>query len=183
MGQQISLMMFMTHLLIILGTRVCYSFVCTSYTTRMLNSSPTVAFAKDTTMTNGDDLQIEEDWDWDGVPIEGAHDSEFEDGSGSNDEFFVPSTMFMSMASSVTSPALSVIGTGSSSSNFDPSKNAGTLHLMESEDDFDLEEIGGDSGFLDEDEAEIDTEFGKIKLNKVMDDDLFWEVDEDAHYD
>jgi hypothetical protein len=185
LGQTISLMMLMTHFRIILSTRVCSSFVCTSsQTTRMIKSFPTILFEKDAIKIQSDDLQNEEDWEWDGVPIEGAHDSEFEVGSGSNDDFFVPSATFMSMASSVTSPALSVIGTGSSSSNFDQSKNAGALHLTKSEDDFDLEEIGGDPGFLDEEEeTEIDTEFGKIKFNKSMDDDLFWEVDEDAHHD
>ena len=182
-GQKISLTMLLTHLLIILSTRVCHSFICTSsQTTRSLNSFPTILlFAKDATKTDSDDLESEEDFIWDGVPIEGAHDAEFEDGSGSNDDFFVPSADFMSMATSVTSPALSVIGDGSSSSTFDRSKNMGKLHQMEEE--FDLEEIGGDSGFLDDEDTEIDTEFGKIKFNKMMDDDLFWEVDEAAHFD
>mmetsp|Transcript_23862 Transcript_23862/g.39326 ORF Transcript_23862/g.39326 Transcript_23862/m.39326 type:complete len:196 (+) Transcript_23862:107-694(+) len=178
MGQKISALLFLTHL-IILGTRVCHSFVCPQ-STRIFPAI--ILFAKDATKTESDDLQSEEDWAWDGVPIEGAHDAEFEDGSGSIDDFFVPSADFMSMATSVTSPALTAIGSGSSSS-FDQSKNAGKLHLME-EEDFDLEEIGGDSGFLDDDQdTEIETEFGKIKFNKEMDDDLFWEVDEDAHFD
>ena len=174
----------MTHLLnVILSTRVCHSFVCTSFqTTRPLNFPPTILFAKDATKSESDDLQNTEDWEeWDGEPREGAHDSEFEDGSGNNDDFFFLSAEFMSMATSVASPALPVIGTGSSA-GFDPSKNAGKIHLAE--EDFDLEEIGGDSGFLDEEEeTEIDTEFGKIKFTKSMDDDLFWEVDESAHFD
>ena len=179
-SSQISLMMmFLTHLFI-LCTKV-HSFVCHPFqSTRIF---PTIILSeKDATkIESNDDQQNKEDWEWDGVPIEGAHDAEFEDGSGSIDDFFVPSADFMSMATSVTSPALSAIGSGSSSS-FDQSKNAGKLHLME-EEDFDLEEIGGDSGFLDDEDTEIETEFGKIKFNKEMDDDLFWQVDEDAHFD
>ena len=174
--QKISLVMFLTHL-IILCTKVHSFIVCPSRSTRIF---PTILLSeKDATKSEEEDLQNKEDWEWDGVPIEGAHDAEFEDGSGSIDDFFVPSADFMSMATSVTSPALSAIG---SSSSFDQSKNAGKLHLME-EEDFDLEEIGGDSGFLDDEDTEIETEFGKIKFNKEMDDDLFWQVDEDAHFD
>lgn len=175
--------MLLTHLLIFFSTRVCHSFVCpSSQSARTHYSNPTILqSAKDIVKPESDDLQEDDDWEWDGNPIEGAHDAEFEDGSGSNDDFFL-SADFMSMANSVTSPALSVMGTGGSSSTFDQSKNAGKLHLME-EEDFDLEEIGGDSGFLDEEDTEIETEFGKIKFNKAMDDDLFWEVDEDAHFD
>ncbi len=177
--------MLLTHLLLLIfgSTRVCHSFVCPlSQSTITHNSYPTILLsAKDTIKPESDDLQDEEDdWEWDGNPIEGAHDAEFEDGSGAVDEFFL-SADFMSMANSVTSPALSVISTGSSST-FDQSKNAGKLHLMD-EEDFDLEEIGGDSSFLDDEDTEIETEFGKIKFNKSMDDDLFWEVDEDAHFD
>ncbi len=183
-NSQISLTMLLTHLLIFASTRGCLSFVYpSSQSARTHITYPTILLsAKDTVKPESNDLQDEEDdWEWDGNPIEGAHDAEFEDGSGAVDEFFL-SADFMSMANSVTSPALSVIGTGGSSSTFDQSKNAGKLHLMD-EEDFDLEEIGGDAGFLDEEDTEIETEFGKIKFNKSMDDDLFWEVDEDAHFD
>ena len=181
-GQNISLTMLLTHLLIFLSIRVCHSFVCPSSQSRTTYSSyqTILLSAKDAIKPESDEDE-DDIWEWDGNPIEGAHDAEFEDGSGSNDDFFVPSADFMSMATSVTSPALSVIGSEGSSSSFDQSKNAGKLHLMEEE--FDLEEIGGDSGFLDDEDTEIDTEFGKIKFNKAMDDDLFWEVDEDAHFD
>ena len=86
-----------------------------------------------------------------------------------------------------SSPALSVIGTGDSSSNFDQKQNAGKLHLSE-DDDFDLEEIGGDPGFLDDDDTgggDDDKTFESMQFDKEMDDDLFWDglVDEDAHLD
>ncbi|KAL7456357.1 hypothetical protein ACHAWC_007881 [Mediolabrus comicus] len=132
--------------------------------------------------------KLEDDWEWDGNPIEGAHDSEFDDGSGSMDDVFMPSAAFMSMATSVASPALSVIGTGTggSSSNFNQKQNAGKLHLSE-DDDFDLEEIGGDPGFLDDDDTGGNDEkpFESMQFDKEMDDDLFWDglVDEDAHLD
>ena len=179
-----SLAFVLTHLLLISNMRPCDSFLGTSSSQKTIghNSFLTMRlFSMEATKKDSDDEQDEDGWEWDGVPVEGAHDAEFEDGSGSNDEFFV-SANFMSMATSVTSPVLTAIGTSSSSSNFDQSKNAGKLHLME-DDDFDLEAIGGDSGFLDEEEFEMETEFGKIKISKAMDDDSFWEVDEDAHFD
>ena len=178
--------MLMAHHLLFLSTRDCVqSFVCTSETKKTLvYFFPPKIFAKDETKTELE--KEEEDVEWDGVPIEGAHDSEFEDDSGNNDDAFLPSATFMSMASSVASPALSVIGAGGPSSYhvFDQSRNSGKLHtLSEMEDDFDLEEIGGDPAFLDEDDD--DSEFNKMKFDKDMDDDLFWDglVDEDAHLD
>jgi hypothetical protein len=149
-----------------------------------------ILFAKEDTNTpdmsrSKESLQkLEDEWIWDGNPIEGAHDSEFDDDSGSMDDVFMPSSTFMSMATS--SPALSVIGTGGSSSKFDQKQNAGKLHLSE-DDDFDLEEIGGDPGFLDDDDTGGDDEkpFESMQFDKEMDDDLFWDglVDEDAHLD
>ena len=185
------IVMMMTHVLLF-STEVC-GFVCNSRTMNTVHFKPTIIlFAKEETNTpdmsssNKDSLQqLEDDWEWDGNPIEGAHDSEFDDGSGSMDDVFMPSAAFMSMATSVTSPALSVIGTGGSS-NFDQEQNAGKLHLLE-DDDFDLEEIGGDPGFLDEDDTggDDDKTFESMKFDKEMDDDLFWDglVDEDAHLD
>ena len=187
------LKMMMTHVLLF-GTEVCGFVCCNSRTMNTVHFEPTVIlFAKEDTNTpdmssSKESLQkLEYDWEWDGNPIEGAHDSEFDDGSGSMDDMFVPSSAFMSMATSVTSPALSVIGTGDSSSNFDQKQNAGKLHLSE-DDDFDLEEIGGDPGFLDDDDTgggDDDKTFESMQFDKEMDDDLFWDglVDEDAHLD
>lgn len=185
------LMMMMTHVLLF-STEVC-GFVCNSRKTNTVHFKPTIIlFAKEDTNTpdmsssNKESVQkLEDDWEWDGNPIEGAHDSEFDDGSGSMDNVFMPSAAFMSMATSV-SPALSVIGTGGSSSNFDQKQNSGKLHLLE-DDDFDLEEIGGDPGFLDDDDTggNDDKTFESMQFDKEMDDDLFWDglVDEDAHLD
>ena len=189
----ILMMMMMTHVLLF-STEVCGFVCCNSLTMNTVHFEPTIIlFAKDDTNTpdmssSKESLQkLENDWEWDGNPIEGAHDSEFDDGSGSMDDIFMPSAAFMSMATSVISPALSVIGTGgSSSSNFDQKQNAGKLHLLE-DDDFDLEEIGGDPGFLDDDDtgADGDKTFESMQFDKEMDDDLFWDglVDEDAHLD
>ena len=188
------LKMMMTHVLLF-STEV-YGFVCcTSRTMNTVHFEPRfILFAKEDTNTpamssSKESLQkLEDDWEWDGNPIEGAHDSEFDDGSGSMDDVFMPSSAFMSMATSVTSPALSVIGAGAgdSSSNFDQKQNAGKLHLSE-DDDFDLEEIGGDPGFLDDDDTGGNDKkpFESMQFDKEMDDDLFWDglVDEDAHLD
>lgn len=181
----------MTHVLLF-STEVCGFVCCNSRTMNTVHFGPAVIlFAKEDTNTpdmssSKESLQkLEDDWEWDGNPIEGAHDSEFDDGSGSMDDVFMSSSAFMSMATSVTSPALSVIGTGGSS-NFDQKQNAGKIHLSE-DDDFDLEEIGGDPGFLDEDDtgAGGDKTFESMQFDKEMDDDLFWDglVDEDAHLD
>lgn len=188
------ILMMMTHVLLF-STEVCGFVCCNSRKMSTVHFKPTIIlFAKEDTSTpdmsssNKEYVQkLEDDWEWDGNPIEGAHDSEFDDGSGSMDDVFMPSAAFMSMATSVTS-ALSVIdiGTGGSSSNFDQKQNAGKLHLLE-DDDFDLEEIGGDPGFLDDNDtgADGDKTFESMQFDKEMDDDLFWDglVDEDAHLD
>ena len=182
----------MTHVLLF-STEVCGFVCCNSRTMNTVHFGPTITlFAKedqntpDMSSSKEESLQkLEDDWEWDGNPIEGAHDSEFDDGSGSMDDVFMPSAAFMSMATSVTSPALSVIGTGGSS-NFDQKQNSGKLHLSQ-DDDFDLEEIGGDPGFLDDDDTDgnDDKTFESLQFDKEMDDDLFWDglVDEDAHLD
>lgn len=113
---------------------------------------------------------------WDGEVIEGAHDAEFE--SFDEADVFVPSFNFMSMANSVTSPALAV-----AAGEFDSLKNMGQIHqvAMEKEGrevmtEDDLLEMGGDPSFLDD--VEDDAGF-KGMGNFVWD----GEVNEDAHLD
>lgn len=131
----------------------------------------------------GDPFFLEDEWD--GVPIEGAHDEEFEPGSNKIDaaDMFVPSTSFMSMANSVPSP---VIGTGG---DFDPLRNMGKLHKAEVKDDVnedDLLEMGGDPFFLEDGERE-ESDRNMLKVMKELDEpnDFEWDgmIDEDAHFD
>ena len=130
-----------------------------------------------------------EPWEWDGVVVEGAQDAEF-GATDDDDDYFAPSIGFMSMASSVTSPALSAaIGSGSPASEFDPLANAGRLHRTSSLDkeamsEADLLDIGGDPDFLDS--VDVDEEEGEGLREEMDDSDFFdWDgtVDEDAHFD
>lgn len=128
----------------------------------------------------GDPFFFEEEWD--GIPIEGAHDEEFEPGSGKIDaaDAFVPSASFMSMVNSVP-----IISAGNV---FDPLRNMGKLHRDELAADGDVSqdgllEMGGDPFFL-----ENDGMGGNVStMIKGLDepDDIEWDgtVDEDAHMD
>ena len=69
----------------------------------------------------------EGEWEWDGVPVEGAQDSEFDSIDNTNDVALVLSLNFMSMASLVSSP---VGGGGGGVSTFDPFLNAGKIHQL-----------------------------------------------------
>ena len=131
----------------------------------------------------GDPFFLKEEWD--GIPIEGAHDEEFEPGSGKIDatDVFVPSASFMNMVNSV--PSL-VVGAGS---DFDPLQNMGKLHRDESVEDKDVSkdnllEMGGDPFFLEDDDI---GENGSSTIIKELDEpnDFEWDgtVDEDAHMD
>ena len=122
--------------------------------------------------------------EWDGEPIEGAHDEEFEPGSGKIDiaDMFVPSASFMSMVNSVPSP---IIGT-----EFDPLRNMGKLHKDELKGDnqiceTDLLEMGGDPFFLDDDCREVSRSETSLDFDRHNDFELEWDgtVDEDAHLD
>ena len=143
------------------------------------------------------DLEEEEKWEWDGEPIEGSHDDEFEPRQFDKDSVpFLPSIGFMSMANSISSPALDAVVSSSSSRApptpaamaFDRNKNSGILHqiFMEKEEAArmegfvvsgdDLMEMGGDPSFLAEDDNDNG---GYEKMNL----DGGWDgtVDEDAH--
>lgn len=131
----------------------------------------------------GDPFFLEDEWD--GVPIEGAHDEEFEPGSGKIDasDMFVPSANFLSMTSSVPSPIIGAAG------GFDPLSNMGKLHKAEIKydvDEDDLLEMGGDPFFLGDGEREA-TDREMLKVMKELDEpnDFEWDgfVDEDAHLD
>ena len=144
-------------------------------------SSPSPNFS----LIESKENQTEESWEWDGVPIEGAHDAEFEPGRDVVDEedMFAPSLSFMSMASSMASPALTAVSS-TAASGFDSLGNAGNLHrrFLEKEDDEDdLLEMGGDPSFL----ADLDD--GEVDVNTEINDSDFFEwdgrVDEDAHLD
>jgi hypothetical protein len=116
--------------------------------------------------------------EWDGIPIEGAHDEEFEPGSGDVD-VFVPSPDFMSMANSVASPIMGEV--------FDPMRNMGKLHQRGLDADLsedELLDIGGDPSFLGGDEV-LDGEFAKMEFGLDEPNDFEWDgtVDEDAHLD
>ena len=103
----------------------------------------------------------------------------------------MPSMTFMSMASSVTSPALAAATSGSAE-EFDQYKNSGILHRMSADkeemggatmmSEEDLMEMGGDPAFLDFDDME-----GDGSRAEVDDDAAFFgwdgEVNEDAHLD
>jgi hypothetical protein len=123
------------------------------------------------------------DDEWDGIPIEGAHDEDFEPGSGKIDatDIFVPSVNFMSMANSVPSPIIGV-------KDFDPLSNMGKLHKAELKDDVllsedDLLDIGGDPFFLDDDNNEERERKMRMELDKTNDFEWDGTVDEDAHLD
>ncbi|KAL9183823.1 hypothetical protein ACHAXT_004679 [Thalassiosira profunda] len=179
---------------ILLCVRACQAFVPTLGfigTGRQLpSSSVAVCHAKkDTDGVAGDarkDTDGEAEPEWDGVVIEGAHDADFDSIDDSADAF-VPSIGFMSMAQSVTSPALSAIGSGgNTSTEFDPLANAGILHRMTKDTDTisedDLLDMGGDPAFLD---VEVDAGEGTGPHEELDDSDFFWDgtVDEDAHMD
>lgn len=149
-----------------------------------MKKSFVVKFAKE------NKVESSEPWEWDGVVVEGAHDAEF-GATDDDDDYFAPSIGFMSMASSVTSPALTA-ATGSGSpgaSEFDPLANAGRLHRTSSLDkeamsEADLLDIGGDPDFLDS--VDVDEEEGEGLREEMDDSDFFdWDgtVDEDAHFD
>ena len=125
------------------------------------------------------------DDEWDGIPIEGAHDEEFEPGSGKIDaaDIFVPSSGFMSMVNSIPSPILGAVN------DFDPVRNMGKLHKDElNEDDNDISEddlleIGGDPSFLDDDESNNNDMKTRNDLDEPNDFEWDGTVDEDAHMD
>ncbi|KAL7516315.1 hypothetical protein ACHAWX_001345 [Stephanocyclus meneghinianus] len=129
----------------------------------------------------GDPFFVEDEWSWDGIPIEGAHDEEFERGSGEIDnDVFVPSASFMITANSVAPSIFDRPG-------FDPFRNAGQLHQRNidgslSEDD--LLDVGGDPFFLD-DEDRLDSVFKQRQMELDQPNDFEWDgtVDEDAHLD
>ena len=184
-----------TSCLLLICARACQSFVPAPGfvgTGRQLASS-SVAICqaeKDTDGVAGDarkDTDGEAEPEWDGVVIEGAHDADF-DSIDNSDDAFVPSIGFMSMAQSVTSPALSAIGSGGDTSKFDPLANAGILHRMAKDTDTisedDLLDMGGDPAFLDvEDDAGAGEGTGPHE--ELDDSNFFWDgtVDEDAHMD
>lgn len=168
---------------LVINKEQCYAFVAS---TRTQIYHPTLLFNdKDSAppIPKFIEEKTQEEWEWDGEAIEGAHDEEFEPGSGKFDatDMFMPSLSLLSMASSVTSPAQSVIS--GITSNFDPLMNAGKLYLEKVEKEMsedDVLEIGGDPFFLDDDEGNSDTKMD------MEDTDFFgWDgtVDEDAHLD
>lgn len=124
------------------------------------------------------------DDEWDGEPIEGAHDEEFEPGSGKIDiaDMFVPSASLMSMVNSIPSP---IIG-----AEFDPLRNMGKLHKDELKKDnqvceTELLEMGGDPFFLDDGDREVIHSGIPLNFDRHSDFKLEWDgaVDEDAHLD
>lgn len=121
---------------------------------------------------------------WDGIVIEGAHEDEFEPGSGKIDasDIFVPSANFMSMAGSIASPIIDA-----AVNDFDPLSNRGRLHKAELKEDVnedDLLEIGGDPFFLEDgDREESDQRMLKAELDEPNDFEWDGFVDEDAHLD
>ena len=152
-----------------------------SSSTRGVRESFEARVVDDGRRDDGDD---DRDWTWDGVVVEGAHDSEFE--SVDEEDGFTPSIGFMSMVSSAASPALAVAsgGIAGAKSDFDPLKNAGIIRLMASEserlDEEDLLEMGGDPAFLDN----VEEEDGSRE--EMKDSDFFeWDgtVDEEVHMD
>lgn len=120
------------------------------------------------------------DEEWDGIVIEGAHEDDFEPGSGKIDasDIFVPSASFMSKACSIVAIE-----------DFDPLSNMGKLHKAEAKEDAnedDLLEIGGDPFFLED----VDREESERRMTMAMKEldepnDFEWDgfVDEDAHLD
>ena len=186
-------------LLIWLCARPCHAFVAPS-PHRPASASP--AALATCRATEKDAQDGEGDFEWDGDVIEGAHDDDYADLDDA--PAFVPSAGFMSMASSVASPALATAA-GGSTAGFDPLQNMGQLHRMElaqserggatSAADLeemggdpaflgagDLEEMGGDPAFLDLEEMGGDPAF----LGGAEDDAaFFWDgqVDEEAHMD
>ena len=176
-------------LMVLFCSKLCHSFTLipdTSIINTQVVSRP-IYNTKDS-----DDGQEGDAFEWDGVVVEGAHDSEFESVDNSVNDNFMPSISFMSMANSVTSPALTAAAVGtttttSAAADFDPLKNAGILHqlAMEKEQvmsEDDLLDMGGDPAFLDDPDED-----GDALLKEGMDDaDFFgWDgtVDEDAHLD
>lgn len=142
---------------------------------------------------NDDDgnMKIGEDqFEWDGVVVEGAHDADF-DSIDATDNTFMPSMSLLSMANAVPSPVMDVANNGGgqssgsgSDSNFDPMKNMGKIHQLALEDEVsedNLLEMGGDPGFLDSDDDD------DMKFSDMDDANFFggWDgtVDEEAHMD
>lgn len=170
--------------ILLLCAKICHPFTITPNALIAMKKSYQSPAA--TYNSKESDIDEEESWEWDGVVIEGAHDSEFESVDGDADAF-VPSMNFMSMANSVTSPALTAAAGGGSGakSEFDPLKNAGIIHRISMEkegmSEDDLLEMGGDPAFLD------DVEEDREGLKEEIDDSHFFgwdgEVDEDAHLD
>mmetsp|Transcript_4429 Transcript_4429/g.9577 ORF Transcript_4429/g.9577 Transcript_4429/m.9577 type:complete len:189 (+) Transcript_4429:145-711(+) len=157
------------------------------------STSLATAFNSKGGSVDGSDNNGDDQWEWDGVVVEGAHDAEFESVDAADN--FMPSMSLMSMASSVTSPALaSVVGSGGEGAavEFDQFKNSGKLHRIAMEKEFsggeggmsgdDLLEMGGDPAFLDDAE---DMEAEGLGMEKDDADFFAWdgEVDEDAHLD
>ena len=164
------------------------SFRCSSSkltTTTQLN-------AKESNKNDDDDnMKIGEDqFEWDGVVVEGAHDADF-DSIDTTDNTFMPSISLLSMANAVPSPVMDVANNGGgetsgsgSDSNFDPLKNMGKIHQLALEDEVNEEnllEMGGDPSFLDSDDDD------DMKFSDMDDANLFggWDgtVDEEAHMD
>ncbi|KAL7535831.1 hypothetical protein ACHAXR_012698 [Thalassiosira sp. AJA248-18] len=201
-----------TFLLLLCTHRLfCHSFVIVDLNSIASAMKKTISSSPSTTTTcnakeEGDDIQDEESWEWDGVVVEGAHDDEFEAVDNDPADIFVPSASFMSMASSVTSPALTAVssdgsgsGSGATKSGelFDPLKNSGKLHRMELMEEGemsadDLLQNGGDPFFLDDKDDVVGKDGGmsEEEMDDLLDmggDPAFfgWDgtVDEDAHND
>lgn len=168
--------------LLLLCARFCHPFVAPNRIVATTRSEPPSSHA--TIGAEGERADVpDEPWEWDGEVVEGAHDAEFDSVDDPSDAF-VPSPGFMSVASSVASPALAAAssgGGGGGTGGFDPLKNAGIIHRMSKEaegiTEDDLLDMGGDPEFLD-DAGDAEEEGG--------DPDFFdWDgtVDEDAHLD
>eukprot|EP00571_Detonula_confervacea_P001105 CAMPEP_0172313668 /NCGR_PEP_ID=MMETSP1058-20130122/20716_1 /TAXON_ID=83371 /ORGANISM="Detonula confervacea, Strain CCMP 353" /LENGTH=153 /DNA_ID=CAMNT_0013027363 /DNA_START=270 /DNA_END=731 /DNA_ORIENTATION=+ len=153
----------------------------------MASSSSTLFNAKESGSQEVETLE------WDGEVIEGAHDAEFESGDVDPNDAFMPSIDFMSMASSVSSPALeAAVGSGSANPEFDALKNMGGIHraALEKEDNMnmsedDLLEMGGDPEFLWDDDEKVDNTSEDDLLDMGGDPAFLWDgtVDEGAHLD
>ena len=168
-------------ILLLFCAKICHPFVITSNNNNALfaimkrtHRSPAATYN-----SKEDDTDDEKSWEWDGVVVEGAHDDEF-DSVDQDVDAFVPSMNFMSMANSVTSPAL-MAATGGA--EFDPLENMGKIHRMSVEEEGvseeDLLEMGGDPAFLDD----VEEDSGTGSREVINDSGFFWdgEIDEDAH--
>ena len=177
-----------TSILLLLCTHLSHSFITNPSCYKYCDGRQQVLTSQSPIFnTKESNTDAEEDWEWDGLVVEGAHDAEFESVDNADSDAFVPSISFMAMANSVTSPALTAATGGSSTAStgaFDPLQNAGILHRMSMEkdtmDEDTLLEIGGDPAFLDDDDEEEEA------AKEIDDSDFFeWDgtVDEDAHLD